>query len=203
MCVDVNRELEVSGDRLKPEIRSPKGRVKPLFWTSKWLSNCRIEGGNYEVERLVDHSKDAQGNWRVIVKYKGFPKSENTWEPPPCFVHGYTTGFRNALRAHTEIPVLFTDCLSKPDRVIQKDGAKAFVVDRDPVPPPQIPAHFARNPAPQGAVRPEAPRPTPKRAREGNEERPVCKRRQPDRFRGGGKPAVLTQMVVGPHSETF
>ena len=71
--VDVNRELEVSGDRLKPEIPSPKGRVKPLFWTSKWLSERRIEGGNYEVERLVDHYKDDEGNWRFLVKYKGFP----------------------------------------------------------------------------------------------------------------------------------
>ena len=31
MRVDVNRELEVSGDTLKLEIPSPKGRVKPLF----------------------------------------------------------------------------------------------------------------------------------------------------------------------------
>ena len=72
----------MGGDRLKPEILSPKGRVKPLFWTSKWLSQRRIEGGNYEVERLVDHSKDDKGNWRFLVKYKGFPESENTWEPP-------------------------------------------------------------------------------------------------------------------------
>ena len=103
--VDVNRKLEVSGDRLKPEIPSPKGRVEPPFWTSKWPSERGIEGGNYEVERLVDHSKDAEGNWRFLVKYKGFPESENTWEPPSSFVLGYTTGFRNYLRAHPEIPV--------------------------------------------------------------------------------------------------
>ena len=200
--VDVNRELEVSGDRLKPEIPSPKGRVKPIFWTSKWLSEGRMEGGNYEVECLVGHSKDAEGNWRFLVKYKGFPESENTWEPPSAFVHDYTTAFTNYLRAHPEIPVLFTDCLSKPDRVIEKDGAKAVVLDGDPAPLPQIPAHFARNPAPQGAVRQEAPRPPPKRAHEGNEGRPVRERRQPDR-RGGGKPAALNQVVFRPHSETF
>ena len=66
--VDVNRELEVSGDRLKPEIPSSEGRVKPLFWTSKWLSERRIEGCNYEAERLVDHSKDDEGNWRFLVQ---------------------------------------------------------------------------------------------------------------------------------------
>ena len=67
VCVDVNRELEVSGDRLKPVILYLKGKVKPLFSTSKWLSERRMEGGNYEVENLVDHSKDAEGNWRFLV----------------------------------------------------------------------------------------------------------------------------------------
>ena len=33
--VDVNQELEMSGDSFEPEIPTPKGRVKPLFWTSK------------------------------------------------------------------------------------------------------------------------------------------------------------------------
>ena len=37
--VDVNREIEVSGDRLKRGIPPAKGRVKPLFWTSKILSD--------------------------------------------------------------------------------------------------------------------------------------------------------------------
>ena len=201
--VDVNRELGVSGDRLKPEISSPKGRVKRLFWTSKWLSERRIEVGDYEVERLVGHSKDDEGNRRFLVKYKGFPESENTWEPPSFFVHGYTTGFRNYLRAHPEILVLFTDCLSKSDRVVEKDEDKAVVADGDPAPPPQIPAHAARNPAPQGAVQQEAPRPPPKGAYEGNGGLPLRERRQPDRFRGGGKPAALSQVVVRPHSETF
>ena len=93
------------------------------------------------------------------MRYKGFPESENTWEPRSSFVHGYTTGFRNYLRAPPEVPVSFTDCLCKPDRVIERDGAKAVVVDREAVPPPQIPAHFARNPAPQGSARQEAPGP--------------------------------------------
>ena len=193
----------MSGDRPKPEIPSRKGRVKPLFWTSKWLSERRIEGGNYEVERLVDHDKDDESNWRFLVKFKGFPESLNTWKPPSSFVHGYTTGFRNYLRAHPEILILFTDCLSKPDRTVEKDGAKAVVVDGDPASRPQSPAHSARNPAPQGAVRPGAPRPPPAHAQEGNEGGPVRERRPPDRFHGGSKPAALSQVVVGPHSETF
>ena len=37
--MDVSREIDVSGDRLKREIPSPKDRVKPLFWTAKHLSD--------------------------------------------------------------------------------------------------------------------------------------------------------------------
>ena len=122
--VDVNRELEVSRDTVKPEIPTSKGRIKPLFWTSKWLTGRRIDGGSYDVQCLVDHCKDDEANWRFLVKYKGFPESENNAEPPSLFVHGYTTGFRNYLRAHPGILVLFTDCLSKSDRVIEKVGAQ-------------------------------------------------------------------------------
>ena len=122
--VDVNPELEVSGDTVKPEIQNSKGRIKPLLWTSKGLSERSIDGGSYEVECLVDHCKDDEANWQFLVKYKGFPKSENHAEPPSLFVHGYTTGFRNYLRAHPGILVLITDCLSKPDRVIEKDEAQ-------------------------------------------------------------------------------
>ena len=201
--MDVNREAEVSGDRLKPEISSSKGRVKSLFWTSKWLSERKIEGGNYEVEHLVDHYKDDEGNWWFFVKYRGFPKSENTWEPPSSFVHGYTINFRNYLRAHPEIPVFFTDDVSKPDRVIEKDGARAVFVDGDPALPPQIPAGSAQNQAPQGASRPEAPHLPTKCAHEGNDGRPVRERSQPERLRVGGKSAALNRVVVLPHSETF
>ena len=138
--------------------------MKPLFWTSQSLSERRTEGGNYKVECLFNYYKDDEGKLPFFVKYKGFPESENTTEPPSSFLHGYTTGFRNYLRAHLEDQVLFTDCLSKPDRVVEKDGSKAVVLDSDPAPPPQMPAHFARNAAPRGALRQEARHPPPKRA---------------------------------------
>lgn len=35
---------------------------------------------NYEVERIVD-KKIVYGNVRYYIKWKGFPKSSNTWEP--------------------------------------------------------------------------------------------------------------------------
>ena len=121
--MEVNWELVVSGDRLKPDIPSPKGSIQRPFWTSIWLSERGIEGGNYEVKHLVDHYKDDEGNWRFLVTYKGYPESENTWEPPSSFVHGYTRGYTNYVRAHPDIPALFPDALTKPDCVIEKDGA--------------------------------------------------------------------------------
>ena len=155
------------------------------------------------MEHLVDRYKDDEGKWRILVNHKGFLESENTWERPSSFLHGYTTGFRNNLRAHPEIPNSFTDCLSKPDRVIESDGAQAVVADGYPAPRPHFPAHFAGNQPCQSDVRQEARRPPPTRALEGNDGHPVREQRLPDLLRVGSKPAALNQAVVRPHSETL
>ena len=60
--VDFNREIEVSGDRVKREIPSPKGRVKPLFCTSKLLSNRVIEGGKYQLKKILQAQRDKRGD---------------------------------------------------------------------------------------------------------------------------------------------
>ena len=65
--VDVNREMELSSDRLKREIPSSKGRVKPLFWTSKFLSDWVIERGNYEVKKILEAQHDAKGKRNFFV----------------------------------------------------------------------------------------------------------------------------------------
>ena len=56
--VDVNRELHVSGDRLQRGIPSPKGRVQPLFLTSKFLADRVIEGGKYELKKILGAQRD-------------------------------------------------------------------------------------------------------------------------------------------------
>jgi histone-lysine N-methyltransferase SUV39H len=35
----------------------------------------------YEVEKIVDHRKDQNGGIQYLVKWKGWPKESNTWEP--------------------------------------------------------------------------------------------------------------------------
>jgi hypothetical protein len=52
------------------------------------LKVSEIEGSastNYEVEKILDHKIDEKGEKRFLVKWKGFPDSDNTWEPKRNF----------------------------------------------------------------------------------------------------------------------
>jgi hypothetical protein len=40
---------------------------------------------SYEVEKVLDHKIDKKGEKRFLVKWKGFPESENSWEPKQNF----------------------------------------------------------------------------------------------------------------------
>jgi hypothetical protein len=55
---------------------------------SSELSSSGTEGSGsssdsetYEVEKILDHRVNARGNRRFLVKWKGYPYSEKTWEP--------------------------------------------------------------------------------------------------------------------------
>ena len=80
--MDVSREIDVSGDRLKREIPSPKDRDKPLFWTAKHLSDRVIEGGKYELKRIVEARRDAKGEWEFLCEWRGFDSSHKTGNQP-------------------------------------------------------------------------------------------------------------------------
>ena len=129
--MDVNRKIEGSGDRLKREIPSPKGIVKPLFWTSKFFSDRVIEGGKYELKIILEAQSDQKVEWKVLGEWTGLDSSYNNWEPAHSFVDGYTKGFIDFLKKLPEIGVLLLDCLSKPDRQVE-DDRKRPVLNRDP-----------------------------------------------------------------------
>ena len=59
--MDVNREVQLSGGRLKREIPSSKGRVVPLFGTWKFLWDRVIEGGKYELKKILEAQRDEKG----------------------------------------------------------------------------------------------------------------------------------------------
>ena len=192
--VDVSREMDVSGDRLKREIPSPKDRVKPLFWTSKILSDRVIEGGKYELKRIWEARRDAKGEWEFLCEWRGFDSSHNNWEPAQSFVHGYTKGFIDFLKKHPEIGVLLTDCLSKPDRQVESDGERP-VVNRDPAfYGPQQPHSRADPSIPPPAVRPaQEPNEDQASSSAADLQRPSRTRARPDRL-------VVTCIRAWPNS---
>ena len=69
----------------KREIPSPKDRVKPLFWTAKHLSDRVIEGGKYELKRIVEARRDAKGEWEFLCEWRGFDSSHNQLGTSPIF----------------------------------------------------------------------------------------------------------------------
>ena len=147
--VDVNREIEVSGNLLKPEIPSPKNRVKPLYWTFKLLPDWGSERGKYDLERVLEAHRNEQGDWKFLGKWKGFDSSHNNWEPAHSFVHGYTRALITVSKKAPHINVLLTVCLTKPDRQISSEGARPQVNSE--------PAFFGSPRAPPRPSSPQAP----------------------------------------------
>ena len=125
--VFVNREIEVTSDRLKPEVPSLKNMVKPLYWTFTSFADQAIEGGKYDLERVLEARHNEQGDWEFLCKMKGFDSSHNNWEPAHSSGLGYTRAFITFLKKNPHIGVLLTDCLTKPDRQIASEGARPQV----------------------------------------------------------------------------
>ena len=181
--MDVNREIEVSGNRLNTEFPSPKGRVKPLFWTSKFLSHRVINGGNYELKKILEAQRDEKGEWKFLCELRGLDSSHNNWEPAHSLVHGYIKGFIDFLKKHPEIGVLLTDCLSKTDRQVENDR-KEPVVNRDPAFYGPRSSHSRVDPPiPPPAVRPvQEPHEDQASSSAADLQRPSRTRARPDRL---------------------
>ena len=86
--LDMNRKIGFLGDSLKTEIRSPKGRVKPLSSNSKFISDRVIEGGKYELKKILEAHRNEKGEGKFLCRWRGFDSSQKNWEPPHSLVHG-------------------------------------------------------------------------------------------------------------------
>ena len=75
-------ELELPADaRIHPvfnvQLLEPANPDTPVQTTMQHES---YEETEFEVERIVNHRK-ILGNTELLIKWKGYPESENTWEP--------------------------------------------------------------------------------------------------------------------------
>ena len=123
--IEPGRHQEVHRDRLKAEVPCPKGRFKPLYWTSKYLSDRKMVTSSFELEKILDYKKNARNKWYFLCRWKGFGPEEDKWEPASSFIHGYTDTFIKFLKKHPEIDKelsLIKDCVTKEDLQAQEEA---------------------------------------------------------------------------------
>ena len=60
IAVEPGRHQEVRRDRLKAKVPCPKGKFKPLYWTSKYLSDRKMVTSSFELEKILDYKKIAR-----------------------------------------------------------------------------------------------------------------------------------------------
>ena len=64
--IEPGRHQEVHRDRLKAEVPCPKGRFKPLYWTSKYVSDRKMVTSSFELEKILEYKKNARGKWYFL-----------------------------------------------------------------------------------------------------------------------------------------
>ena len=94
---------ELRRNRLKAEVPCPKANYKPLYWTSKYLSDRKMVTSSFELGKILDYKKNARDKWYVLCRWKGFGPEEDKWEPASSFIHGYRDTFIKFLKKHPEI----------------------------------------------------------------------------------------------------
>ena len=101
------------------------GSYKPLYWTSKYLSNRRRATSSFELEKILDYMEDARNKWYLLCKWQGFAPEETKWEPASRFIHGYTGTFIKILKEQREADnqlSLIKDCVTKRDLQAQEEA---------------------------------------------------------------------------------
>ena len=147
--IEPGRHQEVHRDRLKAEVPCPKGNYKPLYWTSKYLSDRKMATSSFESEKILDYKKNARNKWYFLCRWKGFGPEENKWEPASSFIHGYTNTFIKFLKKHPEVDrelSLIKDCVTKEDLQAQEEASIVAQPIRDNIwsefKSPKIPKTF-------------------------------------------------------------
>jgi hypothetical protein len=66
---------------VRREAQAPEAQKAIGEFAVKGAREKEIEVDTWEVEEITRHKIDRHGNLQFEVKWKGYPKSENTWEP--------------------------------------------------------------------------------------------------------------------------
>lgn len=72
------RKVKANSVECSLELSAGKGRKKQRVSVE---SECEEGEPVYEVERILDHRKDKNGEILYLVKWKGWPTENSTWEP--------------------------------------------------------------------------------------------------------------------------
>ena len=118
--IEPGRHQEVHRGRLKAEVPCLKGNYKPLYWTSKYLSDR-----SFELEKILDHKRNTPNEWHFLCRLKGFVPEEDIWEPAASFIHGYTDTFIKFLKKHPGVDrelSLIKACVTKEDLQAQEEA---------------------------------------------------------------------------------
>ena len=88
--------LEIKAHRsfLKPYTEDTYNRDPiPLFYHRRTVVDENAEPDDFEVEEILDHKIDRNGQERFLTHWRGYSKHDATWEPPSSFLHRYSADF--------------------------------------------------------------------------------------------------------------
>ena len=81
---------------------------------------------SFELQKILDYTKDAQGKWYFPCRWTGFGPEEDMWETDSSFSHWYTNIFINFLKKHPEVDrelPLIRDHVTKEDVQAEKEAS--------------------------------------------------------------------------------
>ena len=123
--IEPGRHQEVHRNRLKAEVPCFKGNYKPLYWTSKYLSDRKMVTSSFELEKILDYKRNARNKWYVLCRWNRSGPEEDKWVPASSFIHGYPDTFIRFLKKHPDIDPelsLIKYCVTKEDLKAQEEA---------------------------------------------------------------------------------
>ena len=97
-----------------------------LFFHQRTVADPEARPDEFVVEEILNHKIDDKGNWTFLTWWKGYPKSEATWEPPNHFFHRYAADIVKYVR-QKKIPLdIFKYLSDKPhgEEVVRREKKK-------------------------------------------------------------------------------